>query len=40
VRKTPAAALPAARPAPASGGLEDGMNLDMDDDGAADFERF
>jgi methyl-accepting chemotaxis protein len=40
VRKTPAAALPEARPVPASGGLAAGMDLDMDDDGSADFERF
>jgi methyl-accepting chemotaxis protein len=40
VRKTPAAALPAAKSAPVPGGFEGGMNLDMDDDGAADFERF
>ena len=38
VRSAPAAALPASgNDAPAVGG---GMNLDMDDDGSADFERF
>ncbi|MGE4422335.1 MAG: methyl-accepting chemotaxis protein [Pseudodesulfovibrio sp.] len=40
VRKAPAAALPASKPARAPVGLEGGMDLDMDDDGASDFERF
>ncbi|WP_319582811.1 methyl-accepting chemotaxis protein [uncultured Pseudodesulfovibrio sp.] len=43
VRKAQPAALPAAHSAPASsggGGFSGGMDLDMDDDGPADFERF
>ncbi|MEZ7197695.1 methyl-accepting chemotaxis protein [Pseudodesulfovibrio karagichevae] len=40
VRKAPAAALPPSRPTRAPGGLEGGLDLDMDDDGASDFERF
>jgi methyl-accepting chemotaxis protein len=43
VRKTPAAALPASKPSRQAADLEGfgaGMDLDMDDAGAAEFERF